>query len=275
MTAIASEEFFKITLKNKENEHRIQATILEELLKNLKKFIKETSDKYIEDTKDIKLDVLAFPKSSFGIEFSVSTSRLDLADELKKIVDTLDNTIIDITTADSDTLYDLIFEEHQYSPKQLEAFVQFTEVALDSGYDLTIESTDTSGKVRSKKITTNEADKVQQVTEVLNKQYSPFEDNITLDGKVISVSLINSHFTLMPNKSYTLDSPIKVTLFEKNTRLNGVLSEKIKEALNKNQSNIPVPSNISCEVALNGKIDLINKKFIPTKIILLNFNEIP
>lgn len=277
MTIKATEESFKIILKNKENEHRIDSKVLENLLRNLRKFIKETEKKHFKEKKIINLDVIALPASSFGIEFSVSTQKFDLDGDLKTIIDTLNNTIIDVTTADSEKLYDLIFKTQRYSPPQLGAFVTFAEEVLSSGYDLIVESKDEENKIKSNKITTNQVVKIHKVNKVLDKQFINHKDTITFDGQVMSVSLIKNHVSITSNQPYTISSPLdpstKITLFSKNTRLNGVVSDKIKNALMKHERSIPVPSNITCEIALEGKIDLIEKKFSATKITILEFKE--
>lgn len=265
---IANESRFKLTLKNEDNSHIIDSEILESILRNLREFINSSFSNIKKPELQPKLNVLALPASSFGIEFSVSTGTFDIDDDIKEIINTLNNTIIDVTTLNSDDLFDLVFKKKKYTPKQFKHFIDFTETIINSGYELTVTTTDQNQELIERKIKRNHKSKIIEAKDALSKQYKNINQQITVKATIASISSLKNYVTIKLEEDILIENynPLK-----KDTNINGRYSDLMSQKFKNDKFTVRIPTTSYCTIQLEGTVDILTNEIIKPKITLIDF----
>lgn len=255
---IVTDNRFKFILKDKENSHFIPAGKLEVILSNLRKFIDSTVERLEINTDLPQLNVIAQPASSFGIEFEIITDGFDFYEVIPKVIGSMKSLLIDIEMRSEDELYDLVYEEEKYSPKQIKHFSSLSKVIVNSGYDFIYEYTDsTTGKKIKNELTVDNKNNLSKLENTLTAGEEKSEDTITIDCLIAAVNTNRNGFTIFAKNEYFVNRHLTIKI---NEVLTGLFSEALITDLKSQKMNIPVPCHASVELKIITKTNynLIN-----------------
>lgn len=196
---------FKFILKNKTNDHSVDSKILIDLFKDLNNFVDSTIRDFekSEGNKTLvyptpKINVVAFEKSSFKIDFEIVSDDLFNAITVPKVIDSIENLFIDISNFSSDDFEHKVIVEKKYSPKQINNFLNLSETIIKGGYDLIYENPKTNNTVVVDEKSQSSFDSMKST---LNKF---IEENINrkkVSGTFVSVDTVKNTFSFVINEN--------------------------------------------------------------------------
>lgn len=249
---------FKFVLKDKENSHYIPAQKLELVLINLRKFIDSTVERLEHNTSPPQLNVVAQPASSFGIEFELVIDGFDFDDIASSVIFSLENLLVDVEMMSENELYDLIFEEEKYSPKQIKNFASLTKTIVNSGYDFIYEYNDSAtGEKRQRDLTVDNKERLVKLGNALSAGEETLENTVMIDCIIAAVNTNRNGFTIFAKKELFIN---KYLTIRENEVLAGLFSDSLMTELKNIRTNIPVPchANVKLEIVTKTNYTLDN-----------------
>lgn len=257
---------FKFILKDKDNSHSIPASKLESILSYLRKFIKSTTEHLSSESEVPELKVLALPASSFGIKFEVGTNGFDFDDIVPEVVKSIKEIFVDIDIMDENELYDLVYTDKKYSPKQLKNFSSLSKVIVNSGYDFIYEYKDQeTGEFSNYELTENNKENLSKIKNTLIAGEEAYTSESTIECTIVSVNTNRNGFTLVPKNNIDINKHI--TLYKEET-LSGIFSDTLISDLKKHKTNIPVPSTAMVDLKIETNVNYNNNKPVSNKFII-------
>lgn len=270
---LTSEEpkYLKLIFKDEDNSHSIPASVFKSVIANLEDYINYTTKHLNQESKIPSLNLLALPASSFGAEFEVILEEeIDLDQISSKVTQSLVSFIGELDLVNEKELSDQIFIEERFTPKQVKAIQKITEDAIDSGYDLIVETQDKDkNPIASSDITRLNRGKINKIDTALRLNNRHNSEIVEIDATVVAVNLKSKVFWLDISD---LDDKSK---FENRNDFHGKIDDELLDKLkdNNNPITINVPSKILARIKIDTIFDFTLPKTKDHKYSLLSFSE--